>query len=234
MIFLSDFYVCVYVFYDLKINFQVTIGRGLMENFKRRAEFYLSDFTDGIFGPRTGLKVSGATLSLFFAVILPCVAFGVVNDHNTGGLITAKKALIGQAFGGLLFALFAGQPLVIIATTAPLCLFTSIVFQYSTTLEVDFLDLFAMVGFWNALFLILYSLFDMSTLMRFCTRSTEEIFATFIFFAFSIDAFKQCATSMSSNEILLRNSFLPLPSPFFPAPQTCLKQVLFFFFCLFY
>lgn len=34
------------------------------------------------------------------------------------------KAIIGQSIGGLFFALFSGQPLVIIMTTAPLCLYT--------------------------------------------------------------------------------------------------------------
>ncbi|OTF73654.1 hypothetical protein BLA29_009843, partial [Euroglyphus maynei] len=52
-----------------------------------------------------------------------------------------------------------------------------------------------MVGIWNSLFLLLYSLFDLSQLMHYCTRSTEEIFATFIFFAFTIDSIKECMTS---------------------------------------
>lgn len=149
----------------------------------------------GVFGPKTLSKVCSATLSLFFACILPCVAFGVLNEHNTDGLIGPKEALLGQAIGGLLFALLAGQPLVIIATTAPLCLYTSVIFRIAQNLEVDFFDLFAAVGLWNALFVILYALFDLSQLMHFCTRSTEEIFSTFIFFAFAIDAIKECVSS---------------------------------------
>lgn len=181
----------------------------------RRIRYYPSDFLDGILdfylvllfvdfnfdsisgiiGPKTLMKVTSSTLSIFFACILPCLAFGVIDAHNTDRIIGPKEALLGQAIGGLIFALFSGQPLVIIATTAPLCLFTSIVYQIAANTGVDFLDLFAAVGLWNALFLILYSLFSLSNLMHLCTRSTEEIFATFIFFAFTVDALKECVES---------------------------------------
>ena len=153
----------------------------------------------GFTGERTWLKVSAATLSLFFACILPCVAFGVVDSNNTNGLIGPKEALLGQAIGGLFFAFFSGQPLVIIATTAPLCLYTQIVYRIAASLGVEFFDLFAAVGLWNGFFLLLYVLFDLSQLMQFCTRSTEEIFATFIFFAFTIDAINQCVDSFSEH-----------------------------------
>lgn len=35
-----------------------------------------------------------------------------------------RKSIIGQTIGGLVFALFGGQPLVIVMTTAPLSLYT--------------------------------------------------------------------------------------------------------------
>lgn len=49
--------------------------------------------------------------------------------------------------------------------------------------------MYCAVGLWNSFFLILYSLFDVSRLMRWSTRSTEEIFALFISIAFCNDAF---------------------------------------------
>ena len=149
----------------------------------------------GIVGKNTLLKVSAATLSLFFACLLPCVAFGVVDANHTNQTIGPKEAIIGQAIGGLVFAFFSGQPLVIIATTAPLCLYTKVVHAIAERLDVKFRDLFAAVGLWNSFFLLIYSIFDLSQLMQFCTRSTEEIFATFIFFAFLVDALQQCADS---------------------------------------
>lgn len=133
--------------------------------------------------------------SLYLAILLPCIAFGVRDSNNTSGKIDAKRALIGQTIGGLVFALFGGQPLVVIMTTAPLCLYTKVVFDISDSLGVDFYDMFACTGLWNAVFVILYALFDVSYLMKWCTRSTEEIFGLFSFFAFLIDPIKDCITS---------------------------------------
>ncbi|XP_046909402.1 solute carrier family 4 member 11 isoform X3 [Dermatophagoides farinae] len=180
---------------EQSVHFQCSFGRGIRENFNRRIRYYWSDYRDGLDGCQTLTKVCSSTMSLFFACILPCIAFGVLNQHNTEGKIGPKEALLGQAIGGLIFALFAGQPLVIISTTAPLCLYTSIVHSIASNLSIDFFDLFALVGIWNSLFLLIYSIFDLSQLMRLCTRSTEELFATFIFFAFTIDSIKECITS---------------------------------------
>src|SRR5699024_9135737 len=155
---------------------------------------------------KTLLKVSAATLSLFFAVILHCVSFGVVNGQQTFGKIGPKEALLGQAIGGLFYALFSGQPMVIIATTAPACLYTQIVYRIAQSLAVDFYDFFAAVGLWNGLFLGLYALFDVSQLMPYCTRSTEEIFASFIFLAFAIDAFRECADSFTHHYCFPENA----------------------------
>lgn len=41
----------------------------------------------------------------------------------------------------------------------------------------------------------MYALFDVSRLMKWCTRSTEEIFALFISIAFVADAFKDAYKS---------------------------------------
>ena len=56
--------------------------------------------------------------------------------------------------------------------------------------ELNFHAMYACVGLWNTFFLILYALFDVSRLMKWCTRSTEEIFALFISIAFAVDALR--------------------------------------------
>ncbi|KAH9366081.1 hypothetical protein HPB48_011202 [Haemaphysalis longicornis] len=52
----------------------------------------------------------------------------------------------------------------------------------------DFMAMYACVGLFNSLFLFLYVIFDVSKIMKWCTRSTEEIFSLFITVAFSVDA----------------------------------------------
>ncbi|KAB7507658.1 Sodium bicarbonate transporter-like protein 11 [Armadillidium nasatum] len=59
--------------------------------------------------------------------------------------------------------------------------------------------MYCAVGLWSCFFLALYSLFDVSKLMKFSTRSTEEIFALFITIAFCHDAFTDVAKNFAAN-----------------------------------
>ncbi|RWS14825.1 anion exchange protein-like protein [Dinothrombium tinctorium] len=172
---------------------------GLKSDFKRRLKFYKSDFIDGFVGEKTIRKTIAATCFLYFAIILPCIAFGVRAGNETRGAFDSRKALFGQTIGGLFFGLFSGQPLVIIMTTAPLCLYTKVIFDISFENDWDFRATYTCVALWTALLLILYSIFDFSKVMHFCTKSTEEIFAVFSFFAFAVDAIKDVVLSFKTH-----------------------------------
>ncbi|PIK54105.1 putative sodium bicarbonate transporter-like protein 11 isoform X3 [Apostichopus japonicus] len=62
-------------------------GRGLYLDLRRRLPNYISDFTDGIMGTKSIHKLISTTLFLYFACLLPSIAFGVLNAKNTGGSI---------------------------------------------------------------------------------------------------------------------------------------------------
>lgn len=173
------------------------LGTGLVRDFKRRSKYYVSDFTDGIFGERSLYKTISTTVFLYFSVLLPCVAFGVVDTNNTDGQIDPKKTMIGQALGGLFFGLFSGQPLIVVMTTAPLCIYVKVIYQVSQDFETDFGAFYACVGLWMAFFLVLMSLSNSSNLMKYCTRSTEDIFALFTAFAFGSDGVKEAIRSFN-------------------------------------
>lgn len=104
----------------------IEFGKGLCNDFKRRARYYGSDFKDGFIGtPNTVQKTVATVWFLYFGILLPTIAFSALNTKQTHGYMgDLRKAIIGQAIGGLSFALVGGQPLVIIMTTAPLCLYT--------------------------------------------------------------------------------------------------------------
>ncbi|XP_022252508.1 sodium bicarbonate transporter-like protein 11 [Limulus polyphemus] len=163
-------------------------AKGLWDDIRRRASHYISDFTDGVKGRKTVHKTVSTTFFLYFACILPTIAFGALNDNNTNGKIDVRKSIIGQTLGGLLFALLGGQPLVIIMTTAPLALYIKVIYSICEDFHLNFYAMYACVGLWNTFFLIIYALCDASKLMTFSTRSTEEIFALFISIAFCVDA----------------------------------------------
>lgn len=80
----------------------------------------------------------------------------------------------------------------------------------------DFPAFYCCVGLWSSFFTAIYALFDMSRLMKWSTRSTEEIFALFISIAFCVDAFRDTVKSKNKVPIERRTqwnstSYLILP-----------------------
>ncbi|KAM4622039.1 solute carrier family 4 member 11-like isoform 2-T2 [Polymixia lowei] len=166
-------------------------GKGVYDDLRRRLPLYPSDFTDGITGKdRCLLKYTTTAIFLYIAILLPAIAFGSLNDESTRGEIDVQKTIVGQSIGGVIYVLFAGSPLVIPLTTAPLAIFISVIRGICDDYDLDFAAFYACIGLWNSLFLILGGLFNVSLLMKLFKRSTEEVIALFISIAFVGDAVK--------------------------------------------
>ncbi|XP_055080554.1 solute carrier family 4 member 11-like isoform X2 [Periophthalmus magnuspinnatus] len=176
---------------DLQCTDFFKAGKGVYEDLRRRLPLYPSDFTDGITGnDRSLLKYTTTAIFLYIAILLPNIAFGSLNDESTRGEIDVQKTIVGQSIGGVIYALFAGSPLVIPLTTAPLAIFISVIRGICDDYNLDFDAFYACIGLWNSLFLILGGLFNVSLLMKLFKRSTEEVIALFISIAFVVDAVK--------------------------------------------
>ncbi|XP_063414331.1 solute carrier family 4 member 11-like [Mytilus trossulus] len=173
--------------------------QGIKEDLNRRLPHYISDYTDGFTGNKTIQKTISTTLFLYFACLMPSIAFGVLNNENTNGALNVQKVLYSQVFGGLFFAVFGGTPQIILLTTAPLALFTKIIYSICEDFSLEFMPMFTCVGLWNSFFLFLYSSFGLSKLMQWSTRSSEEIFALFISIAFIVDALKNTAQNFANH-----------------------------------
>ena len=62
---------------------------------------------------------------------------------------------MGQTIGAITFSLVAGQPLVVVMTTAPLALFIKTIYSIAEDFEIDFLAFYGAIGLWNTFFLVL-------------------------------------------------------------------------------
>ncbi|GAA6110556.1 sodium bicarbonate transporter-like protein 11 isoform X4 [Tachysurus ichikawai] len=167
------------------------VGRGIYEDLCRRLPFYISDFTDGIVGNNKALvKYMTTSIFLYIAVLLPAIAFGSLNDESTRGEIDVQRTIIGQSIGGIIYSLFAGSPLVIPLTTAPIAIFISVIRGICDDYDLEFNAFYACIGLWNSLFLIIGGVFNLSLLVKLFKRSIEEVIAMFISVAFVADALK--------------------------------------------
>uniref|UniRef100_A0A6I8PYC4 Solute carrier family 4 member 11 n=1 Tax=Xenopus tropicalis TaxID=8364 RepID=A0A6I8PYC4_XENTR len=175
----------------LKLNEFFNVGKGIFDDIARRLPVYPLDFTDGIIGNNKAIgKYITTMIFLYFACLLPSIAFGSLNDESTAGVIDVQKTIVGQCIGGVIYSLFSGQPLVVLLTTAPLALYINVIRGICDDYNLDFKAFYAWTGLWNSCFLILYSLFNCSLLMKLFKRSTEEIIALFISITFVLDALK--------------------------------------------
>lgn len=63
----------------------------------------------------------------------------------------------------------------IIATTALVSLYTKVVYDMAIVLNEDFYTVYAWVGLWNTLFVLFYSFCGLSNIIKYSTRSVEEV-----------------------------------------------------------
>jgi hypothetical protein len=198
--------------HDSKSNGSV-VGRtgflfgGVAVNIRRVARFYGSDFRDGL-QPKT----FASTIFMYFACLAPAVAFGGLIAKLTAGQVGAVEMLVSTAVCGTLYALLAGQPLTILGSTGPVVIFIGILFDLCQRWDIPFLPAFGWVGIWVSLILIVLAAVEASTLIRWFTRFTDEIFAALISFIFIAEA--------------VTDSFSGLLDPVIPKDSALLAAVL--------
>ncbi|XP_067884826.1 sodium bicarbonate transporter-like protein 11 isoform X4 [Heterodontus francisci] len=167
------------------------MGKGMMEDLRRRLPLYLSDYTDGIIGSNKSIRKYITTILFLYCIcLLPTIAFGSLNDENTRGSIDVQKTILAQCIGGVAYAVFAGQPMGIVLTTAPLALYIHVIQGICDDYNLNFFAFYACVGLWNCFFCLVYGVMNFSLLKKFFKRSTDEILAVFISIAFVVDACK--------------------------------------------
>lgn len=178
---------------------------GLRADIRRKFKFYRSDFTDGLHS-----SVLGTTLFLFFATLANAIAFGALTGVFTGNQIGISEMLMITAIGGIVFALFCGQPLTILGGTGPITVFTGLLYGACLQYDIPFLPTYAWVGIWSGVFLIICAVTDASALMRFFTRFTDEIFAALISVIFIVEAVADTVSAFNNGAGDLSGAFLTL------------------------
>ena len=126
----------------LEMNF--TPMKGIIDDIRRRAPHYINDYTAG-FHP----KVLASTLFLFFACLANAIAFGALTGAVTGNEIGTVEMIAATAVGGIVFAVFSGQPLTILGGTGPIVIFTGLLYQVCASNDIPFLPVYAWVGIWS-------------------------------------------------------------------------------------
>ncbi|KNC22811.1 hypothetical protein FF38_08034 [Lucilia cuprina] len=156
---------------------------GLINDVKRKAPFYLSDFTDGV-----SMQCVASWIFLYFACLSPIITFGGLLSQATGKNMAAMESLVSGFVCGIGYGLFSGQPLTILGSTGPVLVFETIVYDFCLKQGWDYMTFRFWIGTWIAVILLILTAIDASALVCYITRFTEENFATLIAFIFIMKA----------------------------------------------
>ncbi|XP_055680759.1 sodium-driven chloride bicarbonate exchanger isoform X2 [Lutzomyia longipalpis] len=156
---------------------------GLINDLKRKAPFYVSDFKDAI-----ALKCVSTWIFLYFACLSPIITFGGLLGEATGKNMAAMESLVSGFVCGIGYGFFSGQPLTILGSTGPVLVFETIVYEFCKGVNWDYLAFRLWIGTWMTIILIILVAVDASAFVCYITRFTEENFACLIAFIFIVKA----------------------------------------------
>ncbi|CAJ1069404.1 solute carrier family 4 member 4a isoform X3 [Xyrichtys novacula] len=159
---------------------------GLLLDIKRKAPFFISDFTDAFH-----IQALSAILFIYLGTVTNAITFGGLLGDATENMQGVLESFLGTAITGGVFCLLAGQPLTILSSTGPVLVFERLLFNFSRDNNFDYLEFRLWIGLWSAFLCLVLVATDASFLVQYFTRFTEEGFSCLISFIFIYDAFKK-------------------------------------------
>ncbi|CEL08000.1 Putative Anion transporter (Eurofung) [Aspergillus calidoustus] len=120
---------------------RIRFFRGMIDDVKRRAPYYWSDWADA-----WDYRVVPATIYMYFANILPALAFSLDMFEKTRQSYGVNEVLLASVLGAVVFSLFAAQPLVIVGVTGPITVFNYTVYDIISPRGTPYLAFMCWIG----------------------------------------------------------------------------------------
>lgn len=149
--------------------------RGMRDDVHNRSKVYRSDWTDA-----ATIKVLSSTFFIFFTSFGPAITFSLLLSESTENQVGAIEVLLATSITGILFAVFAGQPMVIVGVTGPVSILTITIYTLAKQLEIPFIPFYGWSQLWGGLLLIFLAVFNACDSLKLVTRFSCEIFGVLI------------------------------------------------------
>ncbi|XP_035996473.1 electrogenic sodium bicarbonate cotransporter 4 isoform X6 [Fundulus heteroclitus] len=163
---------------------------GLWLDIKRKIPFYCSDIYDGFH-----IQSISAVLFIYLGCITNAITFGGLLGDATDNYQGVMESFLGTALAGTIFCLFGGQPLIILSSTGPILIFEKLLYEFSKSNGIDYMELRLWIGLHSCLQCFLLVVSDASYIIKYMTRFTEEGFSSLISFIFISDAIKKMVST---------------------------------------
>nr|AAI63932.1 Solute carrier family 4, anion exchanger, member 1 [Danio rerio] len=186
---------------------------GMVKDIKRRYKHYLSDFTDAL-----DPQVLSAVIFIYFAALSPAITFGGLLADKTEHMMGVSEMMVSTCVQGVIFCLFAAQPVLVIGFTGPLMVFEEAFFQFCKGYGFEYIVGRVWVGMWLIVIVVIIMAVEGSFLVRFISRFTQEIFSILISLIFIYETFSKLIKIFKAHPLILNYEHLndSLDDPFHP------------------
>ncbi|CAN9393856.1 unnamed protein product [Alternaria alternata] len=152
---------------------------GMINDVRRRAPFYWSDWKDA-----WDYRVVPATVYMYFANILPALAFSLDMFEKTNESFGVNEVLLASALASVVFSLAAAQPLVIVGVTGPITVFNYTVYDIITPRGTNYFAFMCWIGIWSLVFHWILAFTNSCNGLRYVTRFSCDIFGFYVAFIY--------------------------------------------------
>jgi boron transporter len=153
---------------------------GMKADLAARLPLYLDDWSR----PDSMFTVVNATIFAFVIQLIPALIFAELMARTTNGNLGTVEVLLSSAIIGIIYAIFAGQPLVIMGITGPVAILLGTSYSLAETFDADYFPFFFWICIWAGLLHILSSMVGLVSLVWKVTPFTSQIFELFIAITF--------------------------------------------------
>lgn len=158
---------------------KIRFFRGMINDVRRRAPFYWSDWRDA-----WDYRVVPATVYMYFANILPALAFSLDMFTKTNMSYGVNEVLLASVLGSVVFAVFAAQPLVIVGVTGPITVFNYTVYDIITPTGANYFSFMALIGLWSLVMHWALAITNACNALKYVTRFSCDIFGFYVAFIY--------------------------------------------------
>eukprot|EP00066_Takifugu_rubripes_P013894 XP_011603160.1 PREDICTED: electrogenic sodium bicarbonate cotransporter 4-like [Takifugu rubripes] len=169
-----------------ELKFTGRVGGGLWLDIKRKVPWYCSDIYDGFH-----IQSISAVVFIYLGCITNAITFGGLLGDATDNYQGVMESFLGTALAGTVFCVFGGQPLIILSSTGPILIFEKLLYEFSKSNSIDYMELRLWIGLHSCLQCFILVISDASYIIKYITRFTEEGFSSLISFIFISDAIKK-------------------------------------------
>ncbi|CAI5759146.1 unnamed protein product [Candida verbasci] len=150
-------------------------GYGIYNDIKTRLKYYPSDFKDAI-----NYRVIPSTVFIFFANLLPAIAFAQDMFDKTNHAYGVNEVLLSSGLAGVVFGLFSGQPLCIVGVTGPISIFSYTVYELMHPRGTPYFPFMCWIYLWSMIFHFAIALGNYVSFLRIISLYSCDIFGFFI------------------------------------------------------